>query len=374
MSRKILVIPDKFKGTLDASKVAEIISESWLQVHPMDQITRIPMSDGGDGFGIVMGNAIQAKPVGVKTVDAANRPISAVIWYNEARATAVIETAESNGLARLPKGTYHPFDLDTRGLGNLWKKAVDLGAKPILAGIGGSATNDGGFGLAGSLGWRFLDGKQNEIQSWPKLVELRHIIRPESSDLPECKVAVDVRNPLTGPQGAGRIYGPQKGLRPADFDLADAALDRLAEVVLQELGLDLAQTPGAGAAGGLGFGLMAFLGAKPAPGFEVFAKAVQLEKLLKTADLVITAEGAMDRQTLMGKCLGELAVECHKLQVPCIALTGYLGERELLADKRNLFSQVHSVSPDLTTPEESCSRPEYWLSKLVKQVAADFHQ
>lgn len=368
MARQILIIPDKFKGTLNAMQVADVIRQAWLSVHAEDCITCIPMSDGGDGFSEIMGAAIHAKTFSVETVDAAGRPRQARIEYSETTATAVIETAESNGLALLPTGKYHPFTLDTRGLGSMWKKAMELGATDILAGIGGSATNDGGFGLATRLGWVFLDANNEPILKWPDLTGLTDIIPPKDLDLPKCRVAVDVRNPLLGPEGATRVYGPQKGLQHTDFDEAEKALERLADVVSRQLNRDLTSIPGTGAAGGLGFGLMAFCSAQLVPGFSVFADAVQLEEKLKQTDLVITAEGAMDRQTVMGKCVGELALRCRNLNVPCLAFTGHLEDKELL-EKANLFEGIHGISPDLTTKEASCAQPEYWLAKRVRMVA-----
>jgi len=179
---------------------------------------------------------------------------------------------------------------------------------------------------------------------------------------------VDVQNPLLGPHGATRVYGPQKGIRPRDFARAERCLQRLAQVVRKQFGNDIARVPGAGAAGGLGFGLLAFLCARPEPGFELIAEHVHLRRLLRSADLVVTGEGAIDRSTLMGKGTGQIARWCKKLKVPCIGLAGTTTHDPAL---HRLFAQVHALT-DFTTPAAAKSRAAFWLERLAKQVALEF--
>jgi glycerate kinase len=178
-------------------------------------------------------------------------------------------------------------------------------------------------------------------------------------------VAVDVSNPLLGPRGATRIYGPQKGLRPPDFKLAEACLKQLAQVARRTFGQDYAADPGAGAAGGLGFGLRTFLGARLVPGFEVFARHAALARRLRSADLVITGEGAIDDSTLMGKGTGQIAERCRQLAVPCLGLAGQVSAR---VKRKTLFTQTHALT-DLTTLEQAQAQPAYWLERLAAAAA-----
>ena len=206
MSLRILIVPDKFKGSLTAAGAATAIAEGWGKVRPQDQLTLLPMSDGGDGFGEVMSALLGGKPRVAKTLDAAHRPCAARWWWVADRRIAIIETARVVGLAMLPRGKFHPFTLDTYGLGVVFKAAIRYGAAQCLVGLGGSATNDAGFGLARSLGWQFFDSKQQTIEQWPDLARLKRIEKPQKPHLfPKVQAAVDVQNLLLGRRGATRI-------------------------------------------------------------------------------------------------------------------------------------------------------------------------
>ncbi|HLX70451.1 MAG TPA: glycerate kinase, partial [Verrucomicrobiae bacterium] len=214
---KILVIPDKFKGTLTASEAAEAIARGWRKVRPRDIVELLPMSDGGDGFGETVGSLLHARVRTIRTIDAAHRKCTAKWWWEPKSRTAIIESANVIGLAKLPPGKFHPFELDTFGLGALIRTAVDQGARRCIIGIGGSATNDGGFGLARACGWKFWDPDNAPIQQWIELHRLARISSPKHRrPFKELIVAVDVQNRLLGARGATRVYGPQKGLRPQD--------------------------------------------------------------------------------------------------------------------------------------------------------------
>ena len=366
---KALVIPDKFKGTLTANDAAQAIASGWRRARPGDSLELLPMSDGGDGFGEIMSGLVGAEPILTETMDAAHRPISASWWWHADKATAIIESARIIGLAQLPRGKYHPFDLDTRGLGIVLQAAEKRGARKCIIGIGGSATNDAGFGFALGLGWEFNDERGGKLTRWIELEHLRRLGRAVPAlALGEVTVAVDVQNPLLGPEGCTRVYGPQKGLRPEDVPLAERCLDRLAAVLKQQHELDFASAPGAGAAGGLGFGLCSFAGAQLASGFDLFAEQARLKDRLRDADLVITAEGAIDRQTLMGKGVGKIAALCHEAQLPCVALAGIVADREAAAEQ---FSHAHALT-DLTSPEEAMSNAAVWLEKLAARAAEQF--
>ncbi|EEF59137.1 glycerate kinase [Pedosphaera parvula] len=369
MSLKVLIVPDKFKGTLTAHRAAEAIARGWRKARPQDMLELLPMSDGGDGFGAVMGEALSAKLQTIKTVDAADRPCTAKWWWDAKTKTAIIEAARINGLAQLPPGKYHPFNLHTFGIGKAILATANKGAKRCLVGIGGSATNDAGFGLARALGWEFIDRSGKPIVEWTELHSLKTLRAPKEPYLfEELLVAVDVQNTLLGRHGCTRIYGPQKGLIKKDFPLAEKALRRLATVVKNELGRDFACEPGAGAAGGLGFGFCAFLGGCMEPGFELFAEYAQLKKHLKSADLVITGEGAIDQSTLMGKGVGQMARWAHKLKIPCIGLAGNVAVPK---NSKSFFAQARGLT-ELTTIKSAKGKPAYWLERLAAETARDW--
>ena len=366
MALHVLIIPDKFKGTLTARAAAEAIARGWRRERAEDALSLLPMSDGGDGFGEVLSALLKAKIQRVHAVDAAHRRCVARWWWEPRTRTAIIESAAVIGLAMLPPKQFHPFQLDTFGLGEVVRAATTRGAKRCLIGLGGSATNDGGFGLARALGWEFVDRKGELIERWTGLSRLERIRVPRRRRWFSAVVAVtDVQNLLLGQHGATRVYGPQKGLRPRDFALAERCLRRLARVVKRQFGHDFARQPGAGAAGGLGFGLLAFLGAELAPGFDLFARQAALEWRLRAADLVVTGEGAIDRSTLMGKGVGQIAQRCRQLKIPCIALAGMVGA-DLGAGTG--FTQARALT-ELTTAAQAKARPAYWLERLARQAA-----
>lgn len=370
MPLRILIAPDKFKGTLTAREAAEAIAKGWRKARPDDNLDLLPISDGGDGFGAVMSEQLDAKPQRTKTVDAAHRPCAALWWWDVKTKTAIVETARVVGLAMLPKDKFHPFQLDTFGLGAVLRAAARKGARQMIVGIGGSATNDGGFGLARAFGWRFLDAQNVDLERWTDLHALATIRPPQQRQFPEIIVAVDVQNKLLGPRGATRIYGPQKGIRPEDFAPAEACLRQLALVMKRWAGRDLARDEGTGAAGGLGFGLKAFANARLAPGFDLFARRAGLLQRVRKADLVITGEGAIDGSTVMGKGVGELARACRKLKIPCVGLAGCATRTR---DVRRLFQTVEGLT-DFLPAAVAMRQPEKSLARLAERVAAKWRQ
>jgi glycerate kinase len=366
---RVLIAPDKFKGTLTAYQAAEAIRRGWSRARPEDLLELLPMSDGGDGFGEVIGNLLRADVQRVRTVDAAGRPCTARWWWQPKTKTAIIESAAVIGLALVPPEEVHPFELNTFGLGALLENVAARKPRRCLLGIGGSATNDGGFGVARALGWRFLDRTGQCLQQWTELDRLSSLEPPRSRlRLGELLVAVDVRNPLLGPRGASRVYGPQKGLRSKDLPLAERCLKRLAKVVHDELGRDLVRIPGAGAAGGLGFGLATFLGARLIPGFDLFAKLSHLDKRLRSRDLVVTGEGAIDRSTRMGKGVSQIAEHCRSIHTPCVALGGIVCAK---SHDLEIFTRTHALTA-LTTLENAKAEPVFWLERLAARVASSW--
>jgi glycerate kinase len=361
----ILIAPDKFKGTLTAPQAAKSVARGWRAARPEDTLTQLPISDGGDGFGELMAEALSAESLTVQTQDAAHAPTDAPCWVVRNSGTAIIESANVIGLAMLAAEKRRPLELDSRGLGIVLRDEQFDECRQRIIGVGGSATNDGGFGMARELDWRFENARGEAICAWIDLVNLQKIHPPKSKFSGETIVAVDVQNPLLGPDGCTRVFGPQKSLREDDIPKAEAALSRLAEVWEARAGEDAASIPGAGAAGGLGFGLHCFAGAKIRSGFEIFAEAAGLEALLCEADVVITGEGAMDRQSVMGKGVGELAKRAGANGCRCIGLAGRVEDRPTLA---GYLDDCHALT-DLTSATEAEADAARWLEEVAREVA-----
>ncbi len=360
---RILIVPDKFKGSLTSHQAARAIAHGWRAARPCDSLDLLPMSDGGDGFGDVLSGLVGARSRTVLTVDAAHSPRRTVWWWQAAGRMAIVESANVIGLALLPPKKFHPFQLDTWGLGKILKAVSRAAPRQCVVGIGGSATNDGGFGLARALGWQFLDSAGDELDQWPQLLQLARISPPSDPLKLRVTVAVDVRNPLLGARGCSRVYGPQKGLR--EFEFAEKSLGRMASLLKSQHGLDCAKIPGAGAAGGLGFGLAAFAGAKLESGFEIFARYAQLEKRIHAADLVVTGEGAMDLQTRMGKGVGQIAALCAKRPVPCIGLAGTI---DATVRHSGIFAHARALT-EITTAGRARAEAAHFLERLAGETA-----
>ena len=209
MARRVLIAPDKFKGTLSALEAAQAIATGWRQARPEDTLILQPISDGGDGFGVLLAEALNGKLTSCEASNAAGQMIIATYWLTPDQ-TALIESANVIGLAMLEPSERAPLENDSSGLGQVIQHATTNGAKRLIIGIGGSATNDGGFGMARGLGWEFLDSANNSLPKWPALTQLNSIVQPLNRPLPPITTAVDVQNPLLGPNGCTRIYGPQK--------------------------------------------------------------------------------------------------------------------------------------------------------------------
>jgi glycerate kinase len=368
MPLSILIAPDKFKGTLTATQAAKAIARGWKAARPKDQLTQLPISDGGDGFGALMAEALRADSLMIETQDAAHTQTIAPCWIVRKSSTAIIESANIIGLAMLPDEKRRPLDLDSQGLGIVLRDEHFTDCPQKIIGIGGSATNDGGFGMARELGWHFENNHGAPIHAWLDLINLQKIRPPKSKFAGRAIVAVDVQNLLLGPNGCTHVYGPQKGLREEDIPKAEAALARLAEVWESQTGEDAAGLPGAGAAGGLGFGLHCFVRAEIRSGFEVFAEAAGLDALLREADVVVTGEGAMDRQTVMGKGVGELAKLARANDCRCLGLAGMLENRPALAEQ---FDACRALT-DLTSPAGAQTDAAQWLEKLAHETARDY--
>lgn len=361
---RILIAPDKFKGALSAREVGEAIATGLREVLPEAKIDIVPMADGGEGTAEVIGQALGTNWMKCKAHDPLGREIEARYGWVEKNKLAVMEMSEAAGMRRLKPSELTPETATTFGVGEMLLDAANRGANEIIIGLGGSATNDGGFGIARALGFRFLG--ETEIDKLLDLVGLQRIEKPKKLELPKIIAAVDVKNPLLGENGATRVFGPQKGATAEQLDKLERALTKLADVAGQEFGFDYRNQPGAGAAGGLGFGLMSFCGAKVCPGFEVVAEAVGLESKIKDVDVVITGEGSLDRQTLEGKTPAGVARLARKLGKPIFAFVGRATEDRQVGE---MFDGVYQNARAEMSTEENMKRTAELLRDNARQLA-----
>ncbi|MDP2857544.1 MAG: glycerate kinase [Bacillota bacterium] len=327
---KVVVAPNSFKGSLDAVRVAAAMKRGILGVDPRVAVVEVPMADGGEGTVEAVTGATGGTIRAVQVTGPTGTPVEARYGILGDKRTAVMEMAAAAGLPLVPEHLRDPLVTTTYGVGEMIADAVRQGIRRIVIGIGGSATNDGGAGMAQALGARLLDSTGQPLgPGGAELLRLERVsldcMPPEIREL-EVTVACDVDNPLYGPRGAAAIYGPQKGATPEKVEILDRALRRFAEVVEHDLHIDVASVPGAGAAGGLGAGLMVFLRAELRSGTELVSDVVRLAEKAQGASLVITGEGKMDRQTLMGKVPQGVAGISRRLGVPVVAIVGsYVG-------------------------------------------------
>ncbi|WJN58035.1 glycerate kinase [Pseudomonas sp. SO81] len=326
---KLVIAPDSFKESLSAPEVAAAIARGWRQVFPNAEILLRPMADGGEGTV----DAVLAAVGGERREQIVRGPLGEPVtapWGWLGDGTAVLEMAAASGLHLVPSERRDATLTSSQGTGELIRAALDAGAQRIILGLGGSATNDGGAGLLQALGMRFLDAAGCELP--PGGAALAQLARIDASGLDprlaqvRIEIAADVDNPLCGPRGASRVFGPQKGASLQQVELLDAALSHYADVVAATLGEDHRTLPGVGAAGGLGFAAKAFLRAGFRPGVELVAELSGLAEALHGADLLITGEGRLDAQSLHGKTPVGVARIARAAGVPVIALAGSLGE------------------------------------------------
>lgn len=365
---KILVAPDKFKGSLSARQAAEAIASGWRRMRTDDDVTLLPIADGGEGFADVIAGVLRAEWVALMARDPLGREVVCRYAWQAADRLAILETSEACGLWRLKRDALNPLRANTFGVGQMLRHAAERGAKKIVAGLGGSATTDGGAGMAAALGFRILtaDG-ENQEPNPENLSALARIDPRHAIELPQIVGASDVTNPLLGPQGTAHIFAPQKGATPDIVRLLERGLERLAMVATADLAVDFRDTPGAGAAGGLGFGLLTFCGATLGSGFNIVADLVRLEDRIREADLVITGEGRLDSQTLSGKGPAGVAHLARRYGRPVIALAG---AADAEAEKSGLFSAIYTLLGNAPSLEESMRLPGYWLEKAASQAAA----
>jgi len=367
----VLVAPDKFKGSLSAFEVAEAIQAAWLEILPHSQVRLVPIADGGEGFALALKHSIHGEWMNLPSCDALGRPIPSRYVLSQDQQTAVVEMADCAGLFRIDSADLRPLLSNTFGTGIQIRDAIARGATKVLIGLGGSATTDGGLGMAAALGWSFLDASGTAIQPIPAEFHRIHRIVPPTHSLRHVSfvAACDVTNPLLGPTGSAHVFAPQKGASPSEVAALEAALAHVSCIAREQLGTDFANVPGAGAAGGIAFGLMTFCNASLVSGFDLVAELLDLHGKMETADLVITGEGRLDSQSLAGKGPGGVARAARTQGVPAIAIAGSVEESSAVNE---LFAATFPIVDQITTLPEAMANALPALQRATRRAASLF--
>ncbi|CAM4185505.1 glycerate kinase [Bordetella muralis] len=367
---KIVIAPDSFKESLSAPDAAAAIARGIKQAYPDAHTVCVPMADGGEGTVEAVLAATGGQWRATAVTGALGESLDAPWgWLDDA--TAVIEMAAAAGLEQTPPAQRDPLRASSGGVGEIIRAALDAGARRIILGLGGSSTNDGGAGLLAALGVRFLDKAGKDLPSGgAALAELDRIdiqgLDPRLAQI-QIDIASDVDNPLCGPQGASHIFGPQKGATPEQVALLDNSLSHFADICARDLGRDMRDEAGSGAAGGLGFAAHAFLNARFRPGVEVVAELGKLAQAMEGATLAFTGEGRMDAQTLRGKTPAGVARIAQHAGVPVVALAGSLGEgyEKLHAGG---ITAAFSLAPGPVTLQQACENAAQYLCDRARDV------
>jgi glycerate 2-kinase len=377
MVTRVLVAPDKFKGSLTATAVAASVAAGLRRAAPDLEVVQNPVADGGDG---TLEAALDAgyERVPVRVSGPLGDPVDTA--YAVRDGTAVVEMADACGLVRMPPGQLAPLKASSAGLGEVVRAALDAGCARVVVGIGGSASTDGGAGMLGALGARFLDADGVDLPlGGGALTRLDRVdlSRLHSGlDRAEVVLATDVDNPLLGPRGAPAVYGPQKGASPADIEVLDAALARLSQVLGTATGAGsrghpAADLPGAGAAGGVGFAALAVLGASARPGIELLLELTGFHDKLPGTALVITGEGSLDLQTLAGKAPAGVAAAARAHHIPVVAVAGrcLLDSAELADAGISAAYALTDLEPD---PARCMTEARPLLQRLSERIAEEW--
>jgi glycerate kinase len=373
MPMKIVIAPDSFKESLSAMQVAQVIEDGFREIFPDAHYVKLPVADGGEGTVQAMIDATGGQRIERAVTGPLGEPVPAFYGLTGGEPVAVIEMAAASGLELVPPEQRNPLRTTSYGTGQLIRAALDAGARRFVLGVGGSATNDGGAGMAQALGARLLDAQGVELG--PGGGALARLDRIDVSGLdPRVReavfeVACDVGNPLVGPQGASAIFGPQKGASPDMVAQLDASLLHYAGVIERDLGHDIAQVPGAGAGGGIAAAMMVFLGGRLRPGSEIVTDAVGLARALEDADLVVTGEGRVDGQTVQGKTPVGVARVAQRCGKPVIAIGGCLG-RDAAAVYGAGIDAIFGTVPRSCTVREALDEAEVNLRNAARNVAA----
>ena len=372
---RVVIAPDKFKGSLTALEAAEAMARGLSRVDPSAEIDRVPMADGGEGTVAALVAATGGSYRTVTVTGPLGEPVAASFGLLGDGRTAVLEMASASGLWLVPPALRDPLRATTRGTGQLLLAALEAGARRVIVGIGGSATNDGGAGLGQALGFRLLDTHGRELE--PGGGELDRLARIERTDqvavLGSATIAVacDVTNPLCGPQGASAVYGPQKGATPEMVERLDRNLGHFADIVARDLDVAVRDIPGSGAAGGLGGGLVAFAGGRLEGGVNLVIEAVNLRERLHAADLCLTGEGALDGQSAFGKTAVGVARLAHSLGCPTLAIAGSIGPGAEAVLEQGVDAYF-SICPGPVHIDEAIERASELLENATAQAVRAF--
>ena len=372
---KVLIAPDKFKHSLSTFQAIEAIQKGLQQSSDSFQLTCLPLADGGDDFAEVMGHYTSAQKIMVEVADPLFRPVQAS-YFIRGR-TAFIEMAKASGLQLLKPGEFNCMLTSSYGTGQMIAHALSHGVDEIILGIGGSATNDCGIGMAAALGYRFLDKDGKEVL--PAGGNLIHIYKVEAPpktvmDHKRFVIASDVTNYLTGDFGAARVFAPQKGATPEMVQSLEEGALHLAKVVQRDLGINILQITGGGAAGGMGAGSVAFFGAVLVNGAELVFKYSQAETQIRDADVVITGEGKIDHQSLQGKLLHGISVLCQQYNKPLIALCGTLDVTPNQLEEAGVTAAFSIINKPLPIEESYknaavlLEQTAYYVGKMMKGI------
>ena len=370
---KIVIAPDSYKESLSALDVATAIETGFREIYPHAEYVKVPVADGGEGTVEAMVAATQGHIVQVSVTGPLGEPVNAFYGLSGDMRCAYIEMAAASGLESVPPTRRNPLLTTSWGTGELIRHALDAGVSQIIIGIGGSATNDGGAGMAQALGAKLLNAGQQQIA--PGGGALETLARIDLSELDprlaDCRidVACDVTNPLTGPQGASAVFGPQKGATAAMIERLDRGLQYFAQIIDRDLDIDVLSLEGGGAAGGMGAALYAFCGANLRPGIEIVTDALGLADLVADADLVITGEGRIDSQTIHGKVPVGVAKVAKRFNVPVIGIAGSLTADVGVVHQHGLDA-VFSVLYSVCTLEEALANAAANVRMTARNVAA----
>jgi glycerate 2-kinase len=368
---KVLIASDSFKGSLSSAEVAEAGRIAAACVDERIEVEGLPIADGGEGTVDCVLQAVEGKRIPVDTVDPLGRPITADLAV--VGQTAIVELASTSGLPLLAPAERNPLRTSTYGTGLLIRRALDLPEiREILVAIGGSATNDGGLGMAQALGLRAWDEKGRPVKQGGEHVgEVAKLdpsgLHPRLKDV-TIRVACDVDNPLYGENGAAQVFGPQKGATPEMVRRLDANLRRLSDVIRRDLGVDVSRLPGGGAAGGTGAGLAAFCGARLEPGIELLLDVCRFDDRVRETDLVITGEGRTDRQTLRGKAPVGVAKRAKRYGKPVICLSGSYDPAMVKALRSCGIDAVFSICPGPADEETAFAHAAEWMVTTLENV------
>ncbi|MFT9597355.1 glycerate kinase [Mesobacillus sp.] len=370
---KIVIAPDSFKESLTALEAATAIENGMKKILPEASFVKVPMADGGEGTVQSLVDATGGKIINKTVTGPLGTPVEAFFGISGDEKTAVIEMAAASGLHLVPPGDRNPLITTTRGTGELIAAALDYGVEQIIIGIGGSATNDGGAGMARALGIMLLDTDGKEIGEGGGALNSLAAVNiagiDKRLDSVKIDVACDVDNPLTGMRGASHIFGPQKGATQEVVEVLDNNLHHYADIIRKDLGKDIEHVSGAGAAGGLGGGLMAFLSAELKRGVDIVLEATKLENQLIDADFVITGEGKIDGQTIFGKTPIGVAKTAKRHKVPVIAIAGNVASDSEIVHQHGIDA-VFSIVPGVIALEDAFENASTYVERIAANIAS----